>query len=429
MSGFLAWLPVLLSAVVAIALPFRWLGPLEAPFSEGGWGMRLILFALLVSLWLIVDRLVKLLKTSFDVEDFMNRLEGQLKSGDIAAAHATCEQYRTKPLAKIIGAGLAQSEKGAHDVQAAMDEVAYIEVPSIEKRTGYLALLGNVATLMGLFGTIIGLIHSFSAVSKSDTGDNATLLAAGISEAMNCTAFGLLTGIVALLAFSILNGRTQVIIDQINLETHRGFRGWRRAMAIKQPTEVVFVGKPINAPHPHLMAHTGLLKAQGGGHGKKGVFANLQLTPLIDMFIVILIFLLMSFSASGEIVSANKDIKLPMASHVEKLERTPIISISYPKNDPSGGVVTLEGREVSTARELLEDSGPDWKIAKLTESLQKMKQAWKVTNPDKAWEGKLIIQADQNVDFKIIKKVMYSAGVAGYGNLLFAVRKQAKKEG
>lgn len=429
MSGFLASLPVLLSIAIAALLPFAWLGPLHEPFQEGGWGMRLILFSLLVSVWLIVDRVLKLAKSSFNVTGFMDRLEGQLNAGDIAGAQATCEQHKTRPLAKIIGAGLAHSDKGAHEVQAAMDEVAYTELPAIEKRTGYLALLGNVATLMGLFGTIIGLIHSFSAVSKSDTGDNATLLAAGISEAMNCTAFGLLTGIVALLAFSILNGRTQGMIETINLETHRAFRGWRRAMAIKQPTEPVFVTQPIGAPHPHLMAHTGLLKAKGGGHGKKGVFADLQLTPLIDMFIVILIFLLMSFSASGEIVSANKDIKLPMAAHVEKLERTPIISISYPKNDPSGGIVTLESREVSTARELLEDSGPDWKIAKLTETLLKMKQRWKVTNPDKPWQGKLIIQSDQNVDFKIIKKVMYSAGVAGYGNLLFAVRKAAKKEG
>jgi biopolymer transport protein ExbB len=427
MSGFLAALPVLLSIAIAALLPFAWLGGLEQPFHEGGWGMRLILFAFLVSIWLIVDRVIKLAKVSFDINGFMQRLQGQLSAGDVAAAQAHCDQYKAKPLAKIIGAGLAHADQGAHKVQAAMDEVAYIEVPAIEKRTGYLALLGNVATLMGLFGTIIGLIHSFSAVSKSNTGDNATLLAAGISEAMNCTAFGLLTGIMALLAFSVLNGRTQSVMESINLQTHRAFRLWRKAMQVKQPSEPVFVTRPIDAPHPHLMAHTGLLKAKGGGTSKKGVFANLQLTPLIDMFIVILIFLLMSFSASGEIVSANKDIKLPMAAQVEKLQRVPIISISYPKNDPAGGVVTLEGREVSTARELLEDSGPDWKIAKLTETLQKMKNSWKVTNPDKPWQGKLIIQADQNVDFKIIKKVMYSAGVAGYGNLLFAVRKAAKK--
>ncbi|MCK5797798.1 MAG: MotA/TolQ/ExbB proton channel family protein, partial [Deltaproteobacteria bacterium] len=364
---------------------------------------------------------------SMDVVGFMGRLRSLLEAGDVAGAHAHCESQGRKPMARIIAAGLANAEGGAHKVQGAMDEVAYTEIPAIEKRTGYLALLGNVATLMGLFGTIIGLIHSFSAVSKSSASDNATLLAAGISEAMNCTAFGLVTGIFALLAFSFLNGRTQGILDDINLQTHSAFRLWRKAMEVRKPTEAVFAVKPINAPHAHLMAHTGLLRAKGGGRGKKGVFANLQLTPLIDMFIVILIFLLMSFQASGEIVSANKDIKLPLAVQVKKLNRVPIVSISYPKNSASGGVVTLENREVSTARELLEDTGPDWKIAKLTEQLERMKANWKITNPDKPWLGKLIIQADQNVDFKIIKKVMYSAGVAGYGSLLFAVRKAPSK--
>lgn len=426
MSGFLAALPVLLSILIAAILPFRLLGPLEAPFNEGGWGMRLILFAFMASAWLIIDRLVKMISVNINGPLFVDRLKAMLLAGDLNGAQAHCQQNAKKPLAKIIGAGLAYSDQGPHKVQAMMDEAAYVEVPAIEKRTGYLALMGNVATLMGLFGTIIGLIHSFSAVSKSSAADNATLLAAGISEAMNCTAFGLLTGITALLAYSVLNGRTQSVIDDINLQTHRAYRAWR--MGVWSRThEPVFTIRPVDAPHARLMAHTGLLKTKGGGHAKKGVFANLQLTPLIDMFIVILIFLLMSFSASGEIVRANKDIKLPMASQVEKLDRVPILGISYPAGDPAGGVVTLEGQEVSTARELLEDTGPDWKIAKLTEQLEVMKNNWKVTNPDKPWEGKLIIQSDQNVDFKIIKKVMYSAGVAGYGSLLFAVRKEAAK--
>lgn len=430
MSGLITSLPVLLSIAIAALIPFDvFPSPLNEAFHGGGWGMRLILFSALVSLWLSVDRLMMVIRTQLDARGFMQQLEPRLAGGDWAGAVQVCQQT-DKPLSRIIGAGLARAEEGEYRVQAAMDEAAYYEVPSIEKRTGYLALMGNVATLMGLFGTIIGLIHSFGAVSQSNAQDNATLLAAGIAEAMNCTAFGLLTGITALLAFSVLNGRTQSILDEINYYTLRAFRAWKRSYQQRGQHEPDFHQHPIHAPHAHLMEKTGLLK-KGGGHGKKSTFASLQLTPLIDMFIVLVIFLLISFSASGEIVAANKDIKLPMAEMVEKLKRVPVVQISYPAADPTGGVVTLDtgmgGKEVSTARELIEDDGPDWKIPKLTEQLLVMKNNWKVTNPNKPFLGELIVQADRNVNFKIIKKVMYSAGIAGYGNLLFAVRKAAKK--
>ncbi|MBW2731879.1 MAG: MotA/TolQ/ExbB proton channel family protein [Deltaproteobacteria bacterium] len=429
MSGFLAAIPVLLSIVLAAAFPFyAGIFPkgIQESFHEGGWGMQLILFALLVSVWLIVDRVAKMLAVNMDIRGFMIQLKARLDGGDIVGAEQLCRQY-DKPLPRILAAGLAESGRGEHEVQAAMDQVAYAEIPALEKRTGYLALMGNVATLMGLFGTIIGLIHSFSAVGKDETGDNATLLAAGISEAMNCTAFGLLTGIAALFAFSVLNGRTQWLLDEVNYHSLRAYRWWKRAYQNQEAQEPVFTVKPVNAPHAHLMSHTGLLKAGGGGSHKKGVFANLQLTPLIDMFIVLVIFLLLSFNASGDIVRATKNLKLPEATQVQKLERVPIVSITYVAGEASGGIVTLENQEVSTAQELLEDTGPDWKIARLTEELEKMKLSWKVTNPDKPWAGKLIIQCDQNIDFKIVKKVMYSAGIAGYGNILFAVRKAASE--
>jgi biopolymer transport protein ExbB/TolQ len=97
-----------------------------------------------------------------------------------------------------------------------MDEAALRELPRLEECTGYLAMFGNVATLVGLLGTIIGLIHSFAGVAGVDPSMKATLLAKGISEAMNCTAFGLICAVPALLFFAILNGWTQSILDDIN---------------------------------------------------------------------------------------------------------------------------------------------------------------------------------------------------------------------
>ena len=121
-------------------------------------------------------------------------------------------------MTKIIAAGLRKAEQGGseHEIQQGMDEEALRELPKIEKRTGYLAMLGNLATLAGLLGTITGLIKSFASVAGVDPSMKATMLSKGISEAMNCTAFGLGTGILGLAAYAVLNGKTQHILDGVN---------------------------------------------------------------------------------------------------------------------------------------------------------------------------------------------------------------------
>jgi biopolymer transport protein ExbB/TolQ len=105
------------------------------------------------------------------------------------------------------------------EVQAAMDESALRELPKIETRTSYLGLLANLAMLSGLFGTVIGLITAFAAVAGADATSKATMLAKGISEAMNCTAFGLIAAIISLMGFAVLNGKTQGMLDDINAAT------------------------------------------------------------------------------------------------------------------------------------------------------------------------------------------------------------------
>src|SRR5690606_6162163 len=116
------------------------------------------------------------------------------------------------PLQRILKAGLTKVHRPDIEVQAALDEASLNEVPKIEARTGYLAVLSNGATLVGLVGTIMGMIAAFAAVSAADPAEKATLLAAGIAEAMHCTAFGLITAIVALAGYAILQNRTQHLI-------------------------------------------------------------------------------------------------------------------------------------------------------------------------------------------------------------------------
>ena len=97
-----------------------------------------------------------------------------------------------------------------------MDEAALRELPKINARTNYLAMLSNFAVLAGLLGTISGMIKSFGSVGGDSAGNKAAELAKGISEALNCTGFGIGTSLVGLLGFSMLQGKTTKITDDIN---------------------------------------------------------------------------------------------------------------------------------------------------------------------------------------------------------------------
>ncbi|MDZ4696179.1 MAG: MotA/TolQ/ExbB proton channel family protein [Deltaproteobacteria bacterium] len=184
-------------------------------FKEGGWGMYPILVMLIMILAITIDRAMTLSKATVDVDKLLSLIKSQIVSGNVRGAISTCEGSPA-PLTKIVAAGLRKAEGTEHEIQQAMDEEALRELPKIEKRTGYLAMLGNLATLAGLLGTITGLIKSFASVAGVDPSMKATMLSLGISEAMNCTAFGLGAGILGLAVFAWLNGKTQGILDGIN---------------------------------------------------------------------------------------------------------------------------------------------------------------------------------------------------------------------
>ncbi|MFW6050600.1 MAG: MotA/TolQ/ExbB proton channel family protein [Myxococcota bacterium] len=187
-------------------------------FEEGGWAMYVILFWLVIAIGIIVERAVFLYKASINKDVFLATMQKCILAGDIGRAIKLCSAANA-PLARIIKAGLMKVNRPDAEVQAAMDESALRELPQIEHRTPYLALLANLAMLSGLFGTVLGLILAFGAVAGADASSKATMLAKGISEAMNCTAFGLMAAIIALIGFAVLNGKTQAIIDDINSAT------------------------------------------------------------------------------------------------------------------------------------------------------------------------------------------------------------------
>lgn len=186
-------------------------------WKGGGPGMYPIALCLVFAIAVMIDRIqVLFFSASVDKEQFLRGLKTHIFNGDLDKAISYTAGQKATPLTNIVKAGLINVPKGEDEVQAAMDEASLREMPRIEKRTGYLAMIGNVATLVGLLGTIIGLIQCFAGVAGVDASEKARVLSDGIAEAMNCTAFGLIVAIPSLVAFSLLQGRTQHMIDDIN---------------------------------------------------------------------------------------------------------------------------------------------------------------------------------------------------------------------
>ena len=177
---------------------------LYKPFCEGGFVMYLIAFVGCLTLYLILERAFTLKKLSINKDALSESLFGMILRGDLQQAIAYCDSSPS-PITKTLKAGLVQvmNKRPDEEVQVAMDASVLRETPKIEGWTSFLAVFGNVSVLVGLLGTIIGLIKSFGGVSEADAATKAAMLSKGISEALNCTAFGLLVAIIAILGYAV----------------------------------------------------------------------------------------------------------------------------------------------------------------------------------------------------------------------------------
>jgi biopolymer transport protein ExbB/TolQ len=184
-------------------------------FHEGGWGMWPILMSSIVIIAITVERAVYLFKASVDKDKLLALLKSQVMSGNVQGAIKVCSGNPT-PMTRIVQAGLMKFNRSDAEVQAAMDEAALRELPRVNARTPYLGMLANFAVMAGLLGTISGMIGAFKSVGDKDSSQRATALAQSISEALNCTAFGIASSLIGLLAYSLLMGKTQHITDDIN---------------------------------------------------------------------------------------------------------------------------------------------------------------------------------------------------------------------
>src|SRR5260370_5387630 len=186
-------------------------------WKGGGFGMYPIALCLVCAVAVIIARTrVLFFRPSVAKEQSLRGLKTHIFNGDLDKAISYTAGQKATPLTNIVKAGLINVPKGEDEVQAAMDEASLREMPRIEKRTGYLAMIGNVATLVGLLGTIIGLIQCFAGVAGVGASEEARVVSHGIAEAMKCTAFGLIVALPSFVAVSLLQGRTPHMIDAHN---------------------------------------------------------------------------------------------------------------------------------------------------------------------------------------------------------------------
>lgn len=192
--------------------------PIVKFFTAGGAFMLPILFAAAIAAAITIERYVTLAKMRVRNQRTWSQLEPVIASGDFDKARELVSKDDSA-LSKVLGMGLALqgAVRRREDVEKAMQESLMEVVPQLEKRTHYLATLANVATLLGLLGTVSGLIHAFAAVATVNPAEKANLLSASISEAMNCTAFGLMTAVPILVVHAFLQSKTIGLND--GLET------------------------------------------------------------------------------------------------------------------------------------------------------------------------------------------------------------------
>ena len=187
-------------------------------FQNGGPFMYPIAIVLVLGLALAIERWVFLSAAKSSNRRAFDRMLPMLRKKDYNAVVEMARSTRA-PIGRIIAAGLARMQQTPRreEIEYAMEEGVMEAVPRLEKRTSYLATLANIATLLGLLGTIMGLIAAFTAVANAEPAEKATLLSQSISVAMNTTAFGLIAAIPLLMVHALLVEKTTEIVDSLEM--------------------------------------------------------------------------------------------------------------------------------------------------------------------------------------------------------------------
>lgn len=185
-------------------------------FKNGGNVMYIILVFAILTVLIVVERFMKIRSMSIDKKEFTDQVYRLVVAGDIRQAISLCDS-RPAPLTNTVKAGLIQAmnKRPDEEVQVAMDAAVLREMPKLEGYTSFLAVFGNVSVLAGLLGTIAGMILSFGAVAAATNDKKAELLSNGISHALNCTAFGLLVALLAIISYGWFQHKIQKVENEV----------------------------------------------------------------------------------------------------------------------------------------------------------------------------------------------------------------------
>jgi biopolymer transport protein ExbB len=187
-------------------------------FVTGGPFMYPILLVFAVGAAIAVERYITLTNVTLKNQSVWSQVQPALMQGDFDKAREMTSKDNST-ISQLLGMGLARqgAVRRREDVEIAMEESMMEIIPQLEKRTPYVALASSIATLLGLLGTIMGLIQAFTAVANANPAEKADLLSASISVAMNTTAFGLMVAIPLLITSTVLTAKTGQIVDSLEM--------------------------------------------------------------------------------------------------------------------------------------------------------------------------------------------------------------------
>mgnify|MGYP001587224237 CR=1 FL=1 len=187
-------------------------------FQKGGTFMYPIAVTFGISIAFIIERFSRLYSTYSvgSAESFMVEIQKYVLANDVDGAIRICNGANKAVLPRVIKAGLQRASRDENQIQNAIDAASLEVIPKLETKLNYLALIANIATLLGLLGTISGLINSFAAIALADATQRQAILSNGIAEAMNCTAFGLIVAITTMIMHSVLTSKATKLTEEVD---------------------------------------------------------------------------------------------------------------------------------------------------------------------------------------------------------------------
>ena len=198
-------------------------------FATGGIFMYPILLVFAFGVAIAIERYVTLARVTSANQAAWDEIQPVLAEGNFdKAREMTSENESTIAQVLNMGLSLQGAVRRREDIEIAMEESMMEIVPRLEKRTPYVALASSIATLLGLLGTIMGLIQAFTAVANANPAEKADLLSASISVAMNTTAFGLMVAIPLLITHAVLTSKTGDIVDSLEMATVKALNVFSR---------------------------------------------------------------------------------------------------------------------------------------------------------------------------------------------------------